>query len=109
ARSARGCGSPPVPRGAPAVIDALAKIHPIDTKKAFLIGHSMGAAQSVSLAGRKPERFAAVAALGGGGAFKATDGLKKVRFYVGVGEHDFALKSAKSPAATIDKAGAKVT
>src|SRR5262249_26984698 len=59
-------GSPDVP----AVLDALAKHYPIDTKKAFLVGHSMGAAQAVSLAGRKPERFAAVAALGGGGSFK---------------------------------------
>jgi predicted esterase len=93
----------------PAVLDALAKTYPIDTKKAFLVGHSMGAAQVVSLAGRKPERFAAVAALGGGGSFKETEGMKKLRFYVGVGEHDFALKSAKALAGRIEKAGAKVT
>ena len=96
-------GGPDVVR----VIDALAKIYPIDTKKVFLVGHSMGAAQAVSTAGRKPERFLAVAALGGGGGFRSSDALKGVRFYVGVGDKDFALGTAKSLHASLEKAGVK--
>ncbi|MBY0231319.1 MAG: alpha/beta fold hydrolase [Gemmataceae bacterium] len=90
----------------PAVLDALAKLHSIDPKRVFVVGHSMGAAQAVALAGRKPERYAAVAALGGGGTFKEGDGLKKVPFFVGAGKLDFALKSAERLAKSLEKAGA---
>lgn len=94
---------------ASAVVDVLAKQYPIDAKKVFLVGHSMGAAQAVSLAGRSPERFRAVAALGGGGAFKAADGIKGLPFYVGVGQKDFALGNARGLSQRLEKAGAKVT
>lgn len=94
-------GGPDVVR----VVDALAKMYPIDTKKVFLVGHSMGASQAVSAAGRKPERFAGVAALGGGGGFRSSDALKKVRFYVGVGDKDFARSTAKSLHAALERAG----
>ena len=94
-------GGPDVVR----VVDALAKIYPLDTKKVFLVGHSMGASQAVSTAGRKPDRFLGVAALGGGGGFRSSDALKGVRFYVGVGDKDFALSTAKSLHASLKKEG----
>jgi pimeloyl-ACP methyl ester carboxylesterase len=94
-------GGPDVVR----VVDALAKTYPIDTKKVFLVGHSMGASQAVSAAGRKPDRFVGVAALGGGGGFRSSDALKKVRFYVGVGDKDFALGTAKALHAALVRAG----
>ena len=87
------------------VVDALAKSYPIDTKRVFLVGHSMGAAQAVSAAGRNPGRFAGIAALGGGGGFRESDGLKKVPFYVGVGDKDFALGTAKALHAALGRAG----
>ncbi|MFO0877017.1 MAG: hypothetical protein U0840_06555 [Gemmataceae bacterium] len=87
------------------VIDSLAKLYPVDMKRVVLIGHSMGAAQAVSFAGRSPDRFLAVAALGGGGGFKASEGVKKVRFFVGCGERDFALTGAKNLHRNLQKAG----
>jgi predicted esterase len=89
------------------VVDALAKVYPIDTKKVFLVGHSMGAGLAVSTAGRSPERVAAVAALGGGGGFRSGDKVKNVPFFVGCGESDFALVGAKTLNRSLEKAGVK--
>lgn len=89
------------------VVDALAKVYPVDTKKVFLVGHSMGAAQVVAAAGRKPERFVAVAALGGGGGFKGGDAVKNVRFFVGCGDRDFALSGARNLHRSLEAAGVK--
>jgi predicted esterase len=96
-------GGPDVPR----VIDALAKVYPVDTKKVFLVGHSMGAAQAVATAGRHPGRFAGVAALGGGGGFKATEEIKSVPIYVGCGERDFALNGSRNLHKALVKGGVK--
>jgi predicted peptidase len=79
----------------------------VDKKKVFLVGHSMGASQAVAAAGRSPDRFAAVAALGGGGRVAAGDGLKKVPFFVGVGDKDFALPGAEALDGALRKAGVK--
>lgn len=87
------------------IVDSLAKRYPIDTKKVFLVGHSMGAAQAVAAAGRNPDRFLAVAALGGGGGFKASPEVKRVRFFVGCGERDFALNGARNLHRMLVKAG----
>jgi pimeloyl-ACP methyl ester carboxylesterase len=96
-------GGPDVPR----VIDALAKVYPMDEKKVFLVGHSMGAAQAVAAAGRAPERFRAVAALGGGGGFKSSDALRGVRFFVGCGDRDFTLTASRGLHRLLEKAGVK--
>ena len=93
----------------PALLDALAKAYPIDVEKACLMGHSMGAAQAIALAGRKPGRYAAVAALGGGGSFRSGADLKTLPFFVGVGKLDFAAKNAAALAKALEKAGATVT
>lgn len=95
------------PPDVPKVTDALAKTYPIDKKKVFLIGHSMGAGQAVSLAGRSPERVAAVAALGGGGSVTEGEKLKAVPFFVGCGDKDFLLSSAKGLHKALEKAGVK--
>lgn len=89
----------------PAVVDALAKIYPIDTSRVFIVGHSMGAAQTAASVGRTPERYAAAACLGGGGGVKASDALKKVPFFVGVGQLDFAATGAKRLSEGLTKAG----
>jgi predicted esterase len=85
----------------------LAKVYPVDTKKVFLVGHSMGAAQAVATAGRHPGRFAGVAALGGGGGFKATEEIKTVPFFVGCGERDFALNGSRNLHKALVKGGVK--
>jgi len=81
---------------APGVIEEVNRLYPVDMKRIFLVGHSMGAAQAVAAAGATPERFAGVAALGGGGTVKPSDGIKGVPFFVGVGSEDFALAGAKA-------------
>ncbi|MFQ3592494.1 MAG: prolyl oligopeptidase family serine peptidase [Gemmataceae bacterium] len=94
----------------PAVLDALASIYPIDGKRVFILGHSMGAAQTAATIGRAPQRFAAAACLGGGGGFKPSEALKKLPVFVGVGKLDFAARGAKSLADALEKAGVeKVT
>jgi pimeloyl-ACP methyl ester carboxylesterase len=89
------------------VVAALAKVYPVDTKKVFLVGHSMGAGQSVTAAVRSPKRFAAVAALGGGGAVRQSAGLDALPFFVGVGEQDFLQNPARTLAVNLAKAGVK--
>lgn len=91
-------------------IDELARIYPeIDTTKVFVVGHSMGAGEAMREACANPGRFAAIAALGGGGGTKAAKGqeeaFKKLPIFVGVGEFDFALKQAESLANNLKKAG----
>jgi len=76
------------------VLDEIAHLYPVDPKAIFLVGHSMGAAQVVAAAGRNPERFAGVAALGGGGRVVPSEALKGVSFFVGAGTEDFLLGGA---------------
>ena len=65
-------------------------------KRVYLVGHSMGAGHAVQLAQQEPGRFAAVAALGGGGRIGKEAQIKDVRFFVGCGKLDFALESSRT-------------
>jgi len=96
--------------GAPAVVkmlDHLATRLPIDPARVYLMGHSMGASQATAIASREPNRFAAVAPLGGGGGVRKSEGLSELPFFVGVGKEDFALGSARSLAKSLTANGAK--
>jgi predicted esterase len=86
------------------ILDELTKRYPIDSKRVYLIGHSMGAGHAVTIAQKSPERFAGVAVLGGGGALRKPDSLKSLPVFVGVGKNDFALRSARSLANALKKA-----
>ena len=86
------------------VIDALAKLYPVDRTRVFLVGHSMGAGQAVAAASKNPDRYAAVAALGGGGVVRPSEAVTKLAFYVGIGKSDFALPSARSLRRSLDRA-----
>lgn len=88
------------------IVDALAKISPIDMRRVLLVGHSMGAAQAVAASRSSPSRFAAVAALGGGGAVRKVPGLDAIPFFVGVGKDDFARDGARRLAESLRRAGA---
>lgn len=77
------------------LVDALAARFPIDPQRVVVVGHSMGAAAAMSATGRAPERYRAVAALGGGGGVPRK-GAKAPPFFVGVGARDFALAGAQS-------------
>jgi predicted esterase len=101
-------GSGPAPP-VPAILDELAKRYPIDPKRVYLVGHSMGAGHAVQLAQQEPKRYAAVAALGGGGRVNKGDTLKGVRFFVGVGKLDFALEGSRALHRALEAAKAPTT
>lgn len=75
------------------LVDALAGRWSIDRERVLLVGHSMGAAQAIAALGRAPGRFAAVAALGGGGSVRAA-AVRTIPCFVGIGERDFARTQA---------------
>lgn len=88
------------------LVAALAERFPIDTGKVVVVGHSMGAMQAVANATRFPERYRAVAALGGGGRVGRGKGLEKLPFFVGVGAKDFARSGAMALHAALQQADA---
>ena len=96
-------GAPPVAE----VLDQLAGRYPLDPKRTFLIGHSMGAAQAVRLAQQHPGRFAAVAALGGGGRVTAPKAFAELPVFVAAGEKDFGLGMARALNKVLTAGGAK--
>jgi predicted esterase len=97
-------GGPPVP----ALLDELAKRYPLDPKRVFVVGHSMGAMQAVDLVQKYPQKFAAVAALGGGGTVRDAKAFAEVPVFVGVGAKDgLALAGARALNKALDIGGAK--
>jgi hypothetical protein len=104
-RSAIGFGSDNTP--VPAVLDELARRYPLDLKRVFIVGQTMGATQALELAEQHPDRFAAVAALGGGRVLNAK-AVARLPLFVGVGEQDgFQLKTARELGKELKDAGAK--
>jgi predicted esterase len=101
-----GAGPPPP---VAAVLDELAKRYPIDPKRVFLVGHSMGAGHAVQLAQENPGRYAAVAALGGGGRITKRDAVKGTPFFVGCGKLDFALSNARALHKALEEAKCPAT
>ena len=93
----------------PALLDALAARYPVDRSRVLLIGHSMGAMQAMTQASAKPQAFAAVAALGGGGSARKSEALTKVPFFVAAGERDFGRGGAQSLAAQLEQLGVDAT
>ncbi|MCS6976493.1 MAG: alpha/beta fold hydrolase [Gemmatales bacterium] len=91
-----------------AVVEELAKRYPVDRRRVFLVGHSMGAGQALAAVSADPEKYAAVAALGGGGAIRRNDeAIRKVPFFIGVGSEDFALRGAQALRDSLTRAEVK--
>ncbi|MCU0865213.1 MAG: dienelactone hydrolase family protein [Planctomycetes bacterium] len=91
-----------------ALLEAMAERWPIDRDRVLLVGHSMGAAQAVAVAGKHPTRFAAAAALGGGGNPGRAAAIAELPWFVGVGERDFARSQAQALRQKLQGAGAQV-
>jgi len=91
------------------VVDELARLYPVDRKRVYLIGHSMGATHAIDVAQASPGRFTALAALGGGGNVRRPEALRGLPVFVGVGIDDFALGWARGLAKSLSDAGAAVT
>lgn len=83
-------GPPPVP----ALLDELAKRYPLDLKRVFVVGHSMGAIHALDLAQKHPGKFAAVALLGGATPLRDAKAFAELPTFVGVGEKDGLMLSA---------------
>ncbi len=86
------------------MIDEVARLYPIDRDRVFVVGHSMGAAATMSAVASDPTRFRAVAVLGGGGTVKASDAMKKRPVFVAAGELDVGLPGARALQASLQKA-----
>lgn len=92
------------------IIDELAKRYPVDAKKVFIVGHSMGSGMAFEAVQKYPGKFAAVAGLGGGGAVRKAEVFADLPVFIGVGDKDFALRTAKGLQTALEKAKAtKVT
>jgi predicted esterase len=96
-------GGPPVGE----IVDELAKRYPIDPKKVFVVGHSMGAMQTIDAAQRYPGKFAGIAAFGGGGLVRKPDAFATLPTFIGVGDQDFALGGARNLKKSLESAQAK--
>lgn len=91
------------------IIDELARLYPVDQKRVFLVGHSMGASQAIDVAQAAPGRIAAVAALGGGGSVRNAEAIKGLPVFVGCGKDDIALVWVRALIKALETAEAKIT
>jgi predicted esterase len=99
-RSPLGASGPPVKL----LLDKLAERYPIDRERVFIVGHSMGAAQTIATCQEYPDLFAGAAALGGGGRVKDAKNFEKLPLTIGVGDKDFALSGARALAKALPSA-----
>lgn len=77
----------------PRLLAELEGLYPVDRKRVFLVGHSMGAAMGSQLLSRNPGVFAAAALLGGGGVLAEKEKLPKL--FVAAGTSDFGRTGAE--------------
>jgi predicted esterase len=97
-----GRDAPPVA----AILEKLAERYPLDAKRVFLVGHSMGADQALVLAATG--KFAGVAALGGGGTVAKPESFAELPTFIGVGNKDVqALNGSRGLRKSLTDAGAK--
>ena len=96
-------GGPPVGE----IVDELAKRYPIDPKAVFVVGHSMGAMQTIDASQRYPGKFAGIAVFGGGGLIRKPVGFETLPTFIGVGDKDFALGGARNLKKSLQSAQAK--
>lgn len=89
------------------IVDELAKRYPVDAKRVFILGHSMGSSMAFDAVQKYPGKFAAVACLGGGGKVRQPEVFAELPVFIGVGDQDFALKTAKGLNTALETAKAK--
>lgn len=87
-------GADPVAHTERLVADMLRRF-PVDGRRVYLIGHSMGAMKVCEIAARSPDAFAAVVALGGGGPTGKGAAYLRLPFFIATGSRDFLRGQAK--------------
>jgi len=102
------------PPSIPGVLAEVDKLYPVDRRRVFLLGHSIGATHAVNVAQQAPQRFAGVAALApAGGSVRPSKGLVNLPIFIGTGSEDFLMTSrlvpgnAASLRKALEKAGAR--
>jgi predicted esterase len=86
-------GAPPVAE----IVQQISKRYPVDPKRIFLVGHSMGASQSIELVEKHPKLFAGVALFGGGSGLKDPKAFKELPTFIGIGTKDqFGFNKTKA-------------
>ena len=105
-RAGLGFGLTPAPPVGD-IVDELAKHYPVDPKRVFILGHSMGSSMAFDAVQKDPGKFAAVACLAGGGSVRKAEVFAELPVFIGVGDKDFAVKTAKGLQANLEKAKAK--
>jgi predicted peptidase len=89
------------------IVEQLATMIPIDRQNVFILGHSMGAAQTIDVVQRDAGYYAGAAVMGGGGRIREAKVFDSLPLFIGVGTNDFARAGAKSLNQTLIKAQAK--
>ncbi len=84
------------PPDVPAMLRKLGERYPIDLKRVFLVGHSMGAGNAVELVQKNPGTYAGLASLGGAGRVRKPEAFAALPTFIGVGTKDFALIGSRS-------------
>lgn len=101
-RSPGFVASPPVKE----ILEQLKSFQKIDETKIFILGHSMGAGQTIDLCQKHPTLFAGAAVMGGGGRVRDAKSFATLPTFIGIGDKDFAFAGAKSLRQILEKAGA---
>jgi predicted esterase len=78
------------------LIDQLAEIAPIDRNRVVVIGHSMGAGQTISQLDKHPGVAQSAVILGGGRAVQKPDSWQGIKVYAAAGDKDFGLSGTQA-------------
>jgi predicted esterase len=89
------------------LVDQLANIASIDRSRIIVIGHSMGAGQTISQLDRHPDIAQAAVILGGGRAVQKPDSWKGIKVYAAAGDKDFGLSGTQAFAKSLGQMEAK--
>jgi predicted esterase len=91
------------------MLEQLSQIAPIDTERVAVLGHSMGAAQTISQVERsKAGSIRGAVILGGGRGISKPDLWKIIPVFAGAGERDFGRRGVQLFAASCRKEGGVV-
>jgi len=77
------------------ILEEINKHFPVDRKRVFFMGHSMGAMQATEQVVQAPDLPSAVVALGGGGRLGSRD-PGAAQWFVAAGDRDFGKSGAKN-------------
>lgn len=78
------------------LLDYVAQNYPVDTKRVYVCGMSLGGYGTLHFAGKYPERVAAAVAICGGGNVSDGCNLAKVPLWIQHGNKDYIVKVSES-------------